>query len=140
MATILIADDDSDVAQLARKAVTAAGHDVLVVADGTRALAHAGAVDLAVLDVSMPGLDGHAVTAHLREAPHTRDLPVLVLSGGVAAAEVTAALDAGADDYLTKPVVLFELVRRIERLLGTSAEARRTARYWKGRRRALRTA
>jgi DNA-binding response OmpR family regulator len=140
MATILIADDDPDVTHLVRKAVVDAGHEAVVVDDGTRALARAATADLVVLDVSMPGLDGHEVTAALREAAHTQHLPVLVLSSMSTADDVGTALDAGADDYLTKPVVQFEVARRVERLLATDAIERRTARYWSARRRGLRTA
>ena len=140
MATVLVADDDNDVAELTRRSLTAAGHQVVVVHDGASALAHAGAVDLAVLDVSMPALDGRQVVGHLRAAPHTRDLPVLVLSSGTTADEISAALDAGADDYLTKPFVPFELKRRVDHLAGTTAEQRRTTRRQGQRRRDLRSA
>lgn len=140
MPTVLVADDDLDIADLVRRALITAGHDVVVVHDGASALAHAGAADLAVLDVSMPSLDGREVVGHLRSAPHTRDLPVLVLSSGTSADEIEAALDAGADDYLTKPVVPFELKRRVERLLTTSATERRTTRRQEQRRRDLRSA
>lgn len=140
MATILIADDDADVAALARHAVQAAGHDVILATDGAEALARAGAADLAVLDVSMPLLSGWQVAEQLRAAPHTCDLPVIVVSSLSSSDQIEAALDAGADGYLTKPFVPFELNRRIDHLLTTTAlERRRTWRREAGRR-ARRTA
>lgn len=140
MATILIADDDPDVVDLIRRSLAACGHRVVTAADGAAALAQAGAADLAVLDVSMPVLDGREVIAHLRAAPHTRDLPVLVLSGLTSAAEISGALGDGADDYLTKPVVPFEVRRRVERLLGTTPVQRRAVRRQTALRREIRTA
>lgn len=140
MATILIADDDADVAALARHAVEAAGHDVILAADGAEALARAGAADLAVLDVSMPMLSGWQVAEQLRAAPHTADLPVVVVSSLSSAGQIEVALDAGADGYLTKPFVPFELNRRIDHLLATPAPARRRARCREAGRRARRTA
>ena len=140
MPTVLVADDDPDLAELARRTLVAAGHRVIVATDGAGALAQAGAADLAVLDVSMPVLDGRAVIAHLRSAPHTRDLPIVVLSSQSSASEITAGLDVGADDYLTKPIVPFELNRRVDRLLATSGVERRVVRRQSARRRGARTA
>ncbi|WP_139982245.1 response regulator [Nocardioides litoris] len=128
MATVLVADDDTDIAQLVRRVLTSAGHDVLVAPDGVRALVHVAAVDLVVLDVSMPTLDGHEVTALLRETHHTHDVPVLVISSDTTPAAIEAALDAGADGYLPKPIVPTELVRRVDHLLATTAGSRRAAR------------
>ncbi|MDO9454683.1 PleD family two-component system response regulator [Nocardioides sp.] len=140
MPTILVADDDSDIAHLARRALVAAGHDVVVAADGATALVHVGSVDLAVLDVSMPRLNGWEATEVIRATSETRDLPVIVVSGLTSADQITTALDAGADGYLTKPFVPFELVRRVEHLLDTSPVERRTTRRAGVRRRDLRSA
>lgn len=128
MPTVLVADDDSDTAELARRTLLAAGYHVVVASDGAGALAQAGAVDVAVLDVSMPVIDGRGVITHLRSAPHTRDLAVLVLSSHNAADDISAALTNGADDYLTKPFTPYELGRRVERLLATSDVQRRVVR------------
>ncbi|MEO9321893.1 response regulator [Nocardioides sp. C4-1] len=140
MATILIADDDHDVRDLARRAMEAAGHDVVIATDGAEALARAGAADLALLDVSMPALDGWRVAAELRGAPHTRDLPIVVVSAMSTSSEIESALDAGADGYLTKPFVPFELLRRVEHLLAVTPAERRRARGRESVRRARRTA
>lgn len=140
MPHVLVADDEPDTAELVKRALLAAGHHVVVATDGAGALAQAGAVDLAVLDISMPVVDGRCVVTHLRSAPHTRDLPILLLSSQNSAAEISEALAKGADDYLTKPVVAYELQRRVERLLATSAVERRVVRRQTERRHEIATA
>lgn len=128
MLTVLVADDDPDTAELVRHSLLAAGHHVLVAHDGGEALALAPEVDLAVLDVEMPVLDGHAVVGRLRSDARTCDLPVLMLSSRSSAEDINAGLLAGADDYLTKPVVPFELRRRVDHLVASTGVERRAAR------------
>ena len=116
---VLVADDEDDIRALVGLAVRRAGCTVATdVADGTQALAAARAdpPDLAVLDVSMPGLTGLEVCVALRADPATAGVPVLLLSAGASPDDVGRGLAAGADAYLSKPFAVAGLVTRIREL------------------------
>jgi two-component system KDP operon response regulator KdpE len=112
MTTILVVDDDPQIARALRINLTAHGYEVTTAPDGARALRAAAAVvpDLVVLDLGLPDMDGTEVIAGLRGWSRA---PILVLSGRAASAEKIAALDAGADDYVTKPFDIGELLARV---------------------------
>lgn len=119
MSRILVADDDPDIVDLLRIRLEMAGHQVVTVPDGEAAWSAvlAAVPDLAVLDVSMPILDGLALTRRLREHPGTAALPILVLTAAVQAADAERALAAGATAYARKPFSPKALVARVEALL-----------------------
>jgi two-component system response regulator MprA len=114
---VLLVDDDAPIRRMLERTLRAEGYDVAAVADGGAALAHVerSLPDLIVLDVTMPGMDGLAVTRRLR----TKGLgvPILLLTARDALAERVAGLDAGADDYLVKPFEVDELTARVRALL-----------------------
>jgi two-component system, OmpR family, response regulator MprA len=114
---ILVADDDPAVRESLRRSLSFNGYSVDVAGDGAEALAHIGAnqPDALVIDVMMPRLDGLDTTRALRTAGN--DLPILVLTARDAVADRVDGLDAGADDYLTKPFALEELLARLRALL-----------------------
>ncbi|WP_431872936.1 response regulator transcription factor [Nocardiopsis eucommiae] len=120
-ATVLIADDDRAIRDSLERALQLEGYTVRTAADGVQALAavHADPVDLLVLDVMMPGVDGLGVARVLR-AEHDRT-PILMLTARVETPERVAGLDAGADDYLAKPFELDELLARLRALLRRAA-------------------
>jgi two-component system response regulator MprA len=120
-ATVLIADDDRAIRESLERALQLEGYTVRTVADGVQALAavHAEPVDLLVLDVMMPGVDGLGVARVLR-AEHDRT-PILMLTARVETPDRVAGLDAGADDYLAKPFELDELLARLRALLRRAA-------------------
>jgi two-component system response regulator MprA len=120
-ATVLIADDDRAIRESLERALQLEGYMVRTVADGVQALAavHAEPVDLLVLDVMMPGVDGLGVARVLR-AEHDRT-PILMLTARVETPDRVAGLDAGADDYLAKPFELDELLARLRALLRRAA-------------------
>lgn len=110
---ILIADDEAEIRDLLRLYLENSGYDVLEAADGLEALAilkkeH---VDLAVLDVMMPRMNGLHVLKKIRE---TSSIPVLVFSAKDADSDKILGLNLGADDYLTKPFNPLEAVARIQ--------------------------
>ncbi len=117
MASILLVEDDTEIAGYIRAALAEAGHETTHVALGREALARAGEGrhGLVVLDRMLPDLDGLAILEALRAARFRR--PVLFLSALGAAAERVAGLRAGADDYLAKPFEMAELLARIDALL-----------------------
>lgn len=120
LARIVVVDDDEALRNAVRRALRLESYDVELAADGEEALARLGAVnaDLVVLDVLMPGLDGITVCRRLRESGDRT--PILMLTARDAVSDRVAGLDAGADDYLTKPFALEELVARVRALLRRS--------------------
>jgi two-component system response regulator MprA len=116
---ILVVDDDQAVRDSLRRALSLQGYGVELAADGFEALemlANDGsAVELLVVDVLMPGLDGLEVTRRLRAEGNT--LPILMLTARDQVSDRVAGLEAGADDYLVKPFALEELVARVRALM-----------------------
>ncbi len=113
MTRILIADDEPRIASFITKGLTAAGYTTSTVEDGIRALDYgsSGEFDLLILDISMPRMDGFAVLSALRALNCT--VPVIVLTARDSLQDTVAALDGGADDYMTKPFRFEELLSRI---------------------------
>ncbi|TNM38598.1 response regulator transcription factor [Nocardioides albidus] len=114
---VLVVDDDRAVRESLRRSLAFNGYDVHLAGDGAEALAGIGAVapDVVVMDVMMPKLDGLEATRALRAAGN--DVPILVLTARDAVGDRVEGLDAGADDYLTKPFALEELLARLRALL-----------------------
>ena len=114
---VLVVDDDKAVRESLRRSLEFNGYQVSLACDGAEALAAiaARAPDVVVMDVMMPRLDGLEATKALRQAGN--DLPILVLTARDAVGDRVEGLDAGADDYLTKPFALQELLARLRALL-----------------------
>lgn len=114
---VLVVDDDRAVRESLRRSLEFNGYDVHLACDGAEALAGIGRVgpDVVVMDVMMPKLDGLDATRALRTAGN--DVPILVLTARDAVGDRVEGLDAGADDYLTKPFALQELLARLRALL-----------------------
>ncbi len=112
---ILIADDDPQIVRALRITLTAKGYEILTAADGSHAISAAidHHPDLFLLDLGMPELDGIDVIHGIRG---WSDAPILVISGRSGATDKVEALDAGADDYVTKPFSVEELLARIRAL------------------------
>jgi DNA-binding response OmpR family regulator len=110
---ILIVEDDRDLAGFLRRALEEEGNAVQVCFDGAAGLrtAERQAFDLIVLDIMLPFMDGLEMTRRLRRG-HVRT-PILLLTGRDAPEDIVRGLDAGADDYLTKPFSLEVLLARI---------------------------
>jgi len=114
---ILVVDDDRAVRDSLRRSLEFNGYNVDVASDGAEALARVPQVnpDAIVMDVMMPKLDGLEATRALRNAGN--DVPILVLTARDAVSDRVDGLDAGADDYLSKPFALEELLARVRALL-----------------------
>jgi two-component system phosphate regulon response regulator PhoB len=119
MSRILVVEDESAIAELVAINLRHAGFEVTLAGDAEQAQA---AVDdvlpsLVILDWMLPGKSGHALARQWRLAARTRDLPVIMLTARADEADRVSGLDAGADDYLTKPFSVNELLARIRALL-----------------------
>lgn len=112
MTTVLVVDDDPLILRSLRITLAAHGFAVVTASDGTSAVEvfASGGPDVVVLDLGLPDLDGIAVIRELRERS---TVPIVVLSARVDSADKVAALDAGADDYVTKPFEVGEFLARI---------------------------
>ncbi|MFA6092353.1 MAG: response regulator transcription factor [Elusimicrobiota bacterium] len=120
MKTILVADDDAMFRELVTEILRQGGYRVLAVEDGQAAweLMQKQAVDLAVLDLNMPRMDGLELTRTVRKDARYKDLPILMLTIRALVDDQVAGYDRGADDYLTKPFdnqMLLARVRVLER-------------------------
>jgi DNA-binding response OmpR family regulator len=120
---ILVVEDEKKVASFVQRGLEAEAHQVDVAHDGETGLARAldGEYDLLVLDVMLPRRDGLAVLRELRA--RGRQLPVLLLTARAGVTDKVAGLDGGADDYLTKPFEVAELLARVRALLRRGAPA-----------------
>lgn len=115
---ILIVDDERAVRESLRRALELEGYEVELASDGEEALERLDAsspADAAILDVLMPGIDGLEVCRRLRLSGNS--VPVLMLTARAEVDSRVAGLDAGADDYLSKPFALAELLARLRALL-----------------------
>ena len=123
---VLVADDDASTRALIDLALQEAGYDCVLAADGKAALEQARATrpDLVVLDVAMPFLSGDEVQRELRRDRRTRYIPVVFITAKRTTAEMTARFRNGADDFVTKPFDVDELVARIASALRRAAELR----------------
>ena len=117
MARVLVIEDNADLAYGLRNNLEIEGHEVIVAGDGRSGLsaAQSSKIDLVILDLMLPGLDGFRVLKHLREDDSVT--PVLVLTARSEESDKVRGLKLGADDYVTKPFGVLELLARVEALL-----------------------
>jgi two-component system KDP operon response regulator KdpE len=122
---VLAVDDEPQILRALRTSLTARGHDVITAPNGETALDLLAEteMDLVVLDLGLPGIDGVEVIRRMRS---WSSVPVIVLSVRDAQADKVAALDAGADDYVTKPFAMDELLARVRAVLRRTIPAEAT--------------
>ena len=119
MAKILLVEDNELNRDMLSRRLVRNGHTVVVAVDGEQgvAMAISEAPDIVLMDMSLPVLDGWAATRKLRADPATRAIPVIALTAHAMAGDRDKALDAGCNDYDTKPVELPRLLGKIAALL-----------------------
>ncbi len=127
---MLVADDSATVRALVRLELETAGYGVVEAEDGQQALelARNGSVDVVLLDVEMPVLNGHDTITAMRADPSTAGIPVVFLTGRAEGADVVEALRLGAQDYLLKPPAAPELLARVRVALEVATLRREVAR------------
>ena len=116
---VLVVEDDQHIRELVLLHLGLEGFTTASTGDGADALqmVRAERFDLIVLDVMLPGLDGVTVTRAIRREPHLKDVPILMLTARREESDKVVGLESGADDYLTKPFGVRELVARARALL-----------------------
>src|SRR5262245_47110098 len=117
--TVLVIEDEADIAELVQFNLEREGFGVVVARDGERGLAEARLrrPSLVVLDLMLPGVDGLEVCRQLRAGEDTRSLPVIMLTAKSEESDVVLGLGLGADDYVPKPFSPRELVARVRSVL-----------------------
>lgn len=115
---ILVVDDESQTVEVFRRWMTRLGYDVLTESNGESALQSVvrDRLDLVLLDVNMPGIDGFEVCRRLKTDPKTRLIPVVLMTTLTASEDRIRGIEAGADDFLSKPPVIAELEARVRSL------------------------
>lgn len=134
-AKILVVEDDLESLKLIGLMLQSRGYQIVAAQNGPQALnkAVSESPDLVLLDVMMPGMDGFEVARRLRANPQTAALPIIMLTARGQVTDKVAGFEAGADEYLVKPVHPAELVTRIESLLARSSRLRTTVRVPRGK-------
>lgn len=124
--TVLVVDDEQDIVELLRYNLEKEGYTVLTAQDGTAALAAADQlIDLVVLDVMMPGVDGFEVCRRLRAMPRHATTPIIFLTARATEFDQVLGLELGADDYVQKPISPRVFVARVRSILRRSNDTAR---------------
>ena len=120
MARLLYVEDNEMNRDMLSRRLQRRGHEVLIAVDGEQGLSMAAAEqpDLILMDMSLPVIDGWEATRRLKASPETRKIPIIGLTAHAMSTDRTKCLEAGCDDYDTKPVELPRLLEKIEGLLG----------------------
>jgi CheY-like chemotaxis protein len=123
MAKILLVEDNEMNRDMLSRRLQRKGYEVAMAEDGRSGIemASAGRYDLILMDMSLPELDGWEATRQLRARPETQKVPIIALTAHAMAGDREKALEAGCDDYDTKPIELQRLLDKIEALLGKGA-------------------
>jgi len=125
MAKILLVEDNEMNRDMLSRRLQRRGYDIVMAVDGAQGveMAKAEAPDLILMDMSLPVLDGWEATRRLKRAPATARIPVLALTAHAMSTDRDRALEAGCDDYDTKPIDMPRLLDKIQRLLTGSTPA-----------------
>jgi two-component system, cell cycle response regulator DivK len=117
--TILYVEDNSDNRLLVRRVLEVEGYTVVEAKDGAQALEHleSESIDLALMDINMPDVDGYALTAKIRAMPQFAELPIVAVTANVMRGDRERSLQAGCDGYIQKPIDIDTLSQQIERFM-----------------------
>jgi CheY-like chemotaxis protein len=128
MAKLLLVEDNEMNRDMLSRRLIRRGYEVAVAVDGAQgvAMAQSEKPDLVLMDLSLPGIDGWEATRRIKAGAETKHLPVIGLTAHAMAGDREKALEAGCDDYDTKPIELERLIGKIESLLPNDAKASRS--------------
>jgi two-component system cell cycle response regulator DivK len=126
MPKILVVEDNEPNRDMLTRRLARKGFETVVAVDGLQGvdIARDAQPDLVLMDMSLPVLDGWEATRRIKAAPETRHIPVIALTAHAMAGDKERALEAGCDDYDTKPVEFSGLLEKIETLLANATGAR----------------
>ena len=121
--TVLIVEDEPDAAEMFAEMMRVTGFDVTQLYSSTPAMGtiRAEKPDLVILDIMMPDISGLEVLRYMRREPELKDIPVILVSAKSMPADIQEGMDAGASNYLTKPVGFLELKNAVEELVSPVA-------------------
>ena len=124
-ATILYVEDNSDNRKLVRRVLEVEGYAVVEAKDGLQAMEclQTGAIDLALMDINMPDMDGYTLTARIKAMPEFAKLPIVAVTANVMRGDRERSLQAGCDGYIQKPIDIDLLSQQIERFLTRTTNA-----------------
>ena len=124
MPKVLVVEDNEMNRDMLSRRLQRRGYEVLIAVDGQDGLdkSRSESPDIILMDLDLPVLDGWTVARMLKDAPETEPIPVIALTAHAMAGDREKALEAGCDDYDTKPVEFARLVSKIEALLGKGAD------------------
>jgi two-component system, cell cycle response regulator DivK len=122
MTKILLVEDNEMNRDMLSRRLKRKGYDVITATDGARGISMAQSEEpaLILMDISLPVVDGLQATRQLKAAPETRDIPIIALTAHAMAGDREKCLEAGCNDYATKPVEFPQLLAKIEAFLGPS--------------------
>ena len=123
MAKILLVEDNEENRDMLSRRLTRRGYEVVIALDGGQgvAMAQSEIPDLILMDMDLPVLDGWEATRQLKAAPETQAIPIIALTAHAMMGDREKAIDAGCDDYDTKPIEFSRLLGKIEAFLGKEA-------------------
>jgi CheY-like chemotaxis protein len=119
MAKVLLVEDNEMNRDMLSRRLTRKGYEVVIAEDGQKGvhMASSESPDIILMDMSLPVIDGWEATRQVKAAPETSAIPIIALTAHAMASDREKALEAGCDDYDTKPVELSRLLEKIEKLL-----------------------
>ncbi len=117
--TILYVEDNSDNRKLVRRVLEVEGYVVVEAKDGAQALEQleSESIDLALMDINMPEVDGYTLTTRIRAMPQFAELPIVAVTANVMRGDKERSLQAGCDGYIQKPIDIDTLSQQIERFM-----------------------
>ncbi len=120
MSKLLLVEDNEMNRDMLSRRLQRSGYEVIIAVDGEEGvrIAQSEAPDLILMDMSLPVLDGWEATRRLKAAPKTQSIPILGLTAHAMSGDREKAIEAGCDDYDTKPVEFSRLLEKIHALLG----------------------
>ena len=123
MAKILLVEDNEENRDMLSRRLTRRGYEVVIALDGGQgvAMAQSKIPDLILMDMDLPVLNGWEATRQLKAAPETQAIPIIALTAHAMMGDREKAIDAGCDDYDTKPIEFSRLLGKIEAFLGKEA-------------------
>jgi two-component system cell cycle response regulator DivK len=125
-ARILYVEDNFDNRKLVRRVLEAEGYQVIEAQDGQSALERLAnePIDLALMDINMPDIDGYTLATRIRSMPQFANLPILAMTANVMRGDRERSLRAGCDGYIQKPIDIDILSEQLERYLGQNGHGR----------------